>query len=127
LPYPREAFPDVGAIYRKFSASRKSGVSKEDWGTASLTIPTIHWPFKPPIRCAYELRLMVSLRWQDYAPTPAVLSEVAQLCLLEFLGVARSTELSPAFALSLAMETMNAMAKTAPMLPKHLPEGLRNF
>jgi hypothetical protein len=127
LPYPQQAFPDVGAVYRHFSASRKNRVSKEHWGTASLTIPTVHWPSKPPIQCAYEIRVMVFARWHDCKLTPEVLSEMAQMSLLEFLGVARSTELSPTIALALAMETMNAMAKTVPVLPKHIQGFVRKI
>ena len=126
FPYPYEAFPSPDAVYRHFAARRRDGVvSKEDWGTASLTIPTAHWPQKPPLRSAYELRQAVSRLWGNDEPTPAVLCELAQLCLTQFLVIARTTKFSPSFALVLAMETLNAMAKTAPMLPKHLPAGLR--
>jgi hypothetical protein len=122
-PFPENVFPDIGKIYEQFASERRQGVPKKRWGKAPLSIPPNHYPRedRPPLRAAFELRQTVGQKWLDDKITPQRIANVAQFALVMLLNQMRES-IAPAIALALAFETMNAMAKTAPMLPKHMSQ-----
>jgi hypothetical protein len=120
-PWPREVFPDVGEIYWHFAAAHRNGEANDALGTAPLTVPADHRPAMSPMRAAFEVRRMAFSRWPADQLSAHALTIIAQTCLLKFLVMLRA-RIDPRIALTLAMETMNAMAKTAPTLPKHVEQ-----
>jgi hypothetical protein len=125
-PYSRESFPDVGDIYRRYAMARGRGVSKADWGKVPLSVPAKHFPSEkfPALRAAYEIRCFINKRWDTDSLYPANAAAMAELALLMILLGMRN-DIAPEVGLLLALETVNAMAKTAPFLPKHLTQLAR--
>jgi len=119
-PWSADSFPDVAALYRRFAEARRGTATRESFGKAPLSIPGKHFPVVPPLRAAHNLRCAVFARW-PLAPEPAI-SVMAQMVLLKILLTIRP-HLDEHIALTLALETMNAMAKTAPLLPAHMEES----
>lgn len=121
--YPPECFPDIGLIYRRYAAARQNGVSQADWGKAPLSVPAGHRPSEGmlAIRAAFEMRNFVDKKWGDENYSAEVISTLAQISVMTVLVHARQF-IAPEIAVLLAFETINAMAKTAPFLPKHLSE-----
>jgi hypothetical protein len=124
-PWPSALFPNVGELYGRFAAARRNGTPKEQWGQAPLSVPAAHLPAMPPLRAAFEIRRMVFSRWRSDQFSPDGLTTVAQTCVLKFLIMLRA-HIDPRIAVTLAMETLNAMAKTAPVLARHMEEFARN-
>jgi hypothetical protein len=124
-PWPRESFPNVGKVYERFAAARHGGVSK-DWGKAALSVPPSHYPSEgmPPLRAAYDLRRSVGKQWQSQGVSAEAIAAVAQFSLLKIMTLVRA-QIEPKIGLLLAFETINSMAKTAPVLPKHMEEWVR--
>ncbi|HEX4409017.1 MAG TPA: hypothetical protein VH206_09605 [Xanthobacteraceae bacterium] len=125
-PWPTESFPDVAKIYQRFAAARRGGVTKEDWGKAPLSVPASHRPSEeiPPLRAAFALRAFTYGKWGDEKLTSHAVMTMAQLSQIMILTQIRPS-IEPNVALLLAFETVNAMAKTAPALPKHMKEFMR--
>jgi hypothetical protein len=124
-PWPRESFPDVRKIYERDTAARVHGVSK-DWGKAPLSVPRTHYPSedRPPLRAAFVLRGFVAKRWPNERPSAESLLLMAQYLVIMAMTQMR-TQIEPKIGLLLAFETLNAMAKSAPLLPKHIQEFFR--
>ena len=75
----------------------------------------------PPLRSAFELR-RAALEIINQEPIPIdAFSSASSITLISALTVTQPA-IDKAVAIRLAMETMNGMAKTAPVLPRHLEE-----
>jgi hypothetical protein len=122
-PYPPECFPDIGSLYRRYSAARQNGVSQGDWGKALLSVPASHYPSEGmlALRAAFELRKFVDRRWGDENLSVQDVSLMAKLTMMKLL-LELQQYIAPEIAVLLAFETINAMSKTAPFLPKHMGE-----
>jgi hypothetical protein len=122
-PYPPDCFPDIGQLYRRYVAVRQNGVSKSDWGKAPLSVPENHYPSEGmlAIRAAFEMRKIVDEKWGDENLSAEVLSTLAKLSMMTVLIQVRQY-IAPDIAILAAFETINAMAKTAPFLAKHMQE-----
>ena len=92
------------------------------WGRVPLSVSEVHRPFVQPLRHAYELRPAVRriLRGAGI-PTPAWPTACAAALVIE-LGRVRAA-IDPGVALRIVLETVNGMAKMAPMTDRHLREG----
>jgi hypothetical protein len=125
-PWPREDFPDVGGIYSRFAAARKHGASQAEWGKAPLSVPPSHYPSErlPPLRVAFDMRTFVYKSWAKEKLSADAVLTMAQLNLIMIM-TQMQPQVDPAIGLLLAFETINAMAKTAPVLPKHMQEFWR--
>ena len=109
--YDRADFPGPAAVFRHYAAN----VGKaSDWGHAPLSVPDKHKPSLIPLKVGYESRPAI-----DRLMAP--LGDDKQRALLAAtLGLAQLLEavhdaIEPRIALTLAFETVNGMAKTAPM------------
>ena len=122
-PWRRESFPDIAKIYERYAAGRSRGVPKSDWGKAPLSVPREHYPSedRPPLRAAFELRTFVSKRWPNETLSADAMVGMGQLALIMVMTQLR-TQIQPEIGLLLAFETLNAMAKTAPLLPQHVQQ-----
>jgi hypothetical protein len=126
-PYPPECFPDIGSLYQRYAVARKNGASQSEWGKAPLSVPASHYPSEGmlAIRAAFELRNFVEKKWGDESLDIKVISTLAQLSMMTILAQVRQY-IAPDIAVLLAFETINAMAKTAPFLPKHMAQLVRS-
>jgi hypothetical protein len=125
-PWPRESFPSVARVYEHFAAVHGRG--KSDWGKAALSVPSANLPSEgmPPLRAAFELRRSVLGRWQKTGLSDEAVFLAAHVALLEIMKLVRP-QIAPDIGLMIAFQTINAMAKTAPMLPKHMEEMASNL
>jgi hypothetical protein len=121
IAWPPETFPGIAAIYENFAKGRGHGVAPVQWGYVPLSLSPSHFPQMPPLRSAFELR-KVALGIIGKKPIPVdLLLAASSISLIKALTVTRSA-IDNAVAIRLAMETMNGIAKTAPVLPKHMQE-----
>jgi hypothetical protein len=108
-------------IYQHFASERRDGVSKAQWGRAPLRVPAAHLPVEhmPPLRAAFELRSTVAQKWLNENVSAQAMTAIGQAAVLNILNRTQQS-IPPKVALAIAFETLNAIAKTAPMLPKHM-------
>jgi hypothetical protein len=119
VAWPADSFPDVAEVYQFFAAARKNGVSQQAWGWAPLSIPVHHHPKLQPLRAAYNLRQTVLSQNPAKADRLEFDTTVTAIAVLLALSEVRGA-IDLRVALSLVFETINAMAKTVPMLPRHM-------
>jgi hypothetical protein len=115
IAWPPEIFPNIAEIYKNFANG------SAEWGYVPLSLSSGHIPRMPPLRSAFELR-RAALEIINQEPIPIdVFSSASSITLISALTVTQPA-IDKAVAIRLAMETMNGMAKTAPVLPRHLEE-----
>jgi hypothetical protein len=120
-PWDPELFPDVAKIFADYAASKGPKGVKAQWGFVQLSLGEEHSPSIPPLRAAFELRRAV-LRVAGFSSLSRTdLSTISVLALTKLLVQLRGN-IDDSTALALALETLNAMAKTAPVLQKHINE-----
>lgn len=109
--YSDADFPSLKAVFEHYAASIGNPA---DWGKVPLSVPSTHHPFAPPLRIGYETRDRVDQLLQPIGTDKARCLRIATEGLAEILRqVAHAIDHK--IALSLAIETINGMAKTAPM------------
>jgi hypothetical protein len=121
IAWPPETFPSVAEVYESFARSGGQGAPPVQWGYVPLSLPSDHFPRMPPLRSAFELR-RVALGVIGKQPIPLDLLFAASSVSLIKVLIATRSAIDNAVAVRLAMETMNGMAKTAPVLPRHMQE-----
>jgi hypothetical protein len=104
-------FPDLTEVFKYFAANIGK---EEDWGTVPLSVPQQHYPFLLPLRVAYQSRAIVD---QSLAPLGGDNSQRLRATILGLAKALCETRdiLNRTIATTLALETVNGMAKTAPM------------
>jgi hypothetical protein len=104
-------FPDLTEVFKYFAANIGQ---TEDWGKVPLSVPQQHYPFLPPLRVAYQTRAIVD---QSLAPLGGNNSQRLRATILALAKALCETRniLNRTVATTLALETVNGMAKTAPM------------
>jgi hypothetical protein len=108
--YAKTDFPSLKMIFEHFA----SNVSKpSQWGKVPLSVPEGNMPFVLPLRVAYETRSTVDQLFQPLPNSQAKL-RAAVLTLAQVLIAVRQA-IDKKTALLLALQTVNGMAKTAPM------------
>ncbi len=113
--YADAEFPDLKEVMTTFL----NGISNEgiEWGRVPLSVGKDHEPFILPLRVGYETRGIVD---QILAP---VLDDKARCVAIATLALAAILQqvagaIDHKLVLTLALETVNGMAKTAPMTEK---------
>jgi len=108
--YMMTDFSSLKTIFEHFATN----VGKPtDWGKVPSSVPANNQPFVLPLRIAYETRPIVDKIFQQLATTRQKLG-AAVLALAEVL-ISVQHVIEKKTALLLALETLNGMAKTAPM------------
>jgi hypothetical protein len=108
--FSKADFPALKEIYAFFPAN----VGKpEDWGKIPLSVSKDNHPFIMPLQAAYEMRATTNKIFTPLADNRQKL-QAATLAMVEALCKTRDV-LERRTAISLAIETVNGMAKTAPM------------
>ena len=108
--YPPDAFPDVADVYRVLVA----GIGSVGWGWVPLSVSEDHRPRVEPLRDAYELRRPVGAVFEARGVRPADRPGVLADAIVIELGRVIAA-IDARIAIRLVLETMNGMAKTAPM------------
>ena len=104
-------FPILKDVFTYFAANVGN---KEDWGKVPLSVPKDNHPFIQPLRAAYEMRPTVDKLFAPLGDNRQQKLHAATLTLAETLCKTRDV-LARRIATTLAIETVNGMAKTAPM------------
>jgi len=104
-------FPELKEVFTYFVANIGKA---EDWGKVPLSIPKDNHPFRMPLRVVYETRPMVDKIFAQLGDDQNQRFKAASLALAEALCKTRDV-LVRRLAITLALETVNGMAKTAPM------------
>lgn len=87
---------------------------KEDWGRVPLSVAQQHYPFAQPLRIAYESRAIVDSSLAPLGDDAGNRLRAATATVARALCETRDV-LARNVATTLAIETINGMAKTAPM------------
>lgn len=117
--YPDAEFPDMGEVFKQY-ASRIGDPA--DWGKVPLSVPKEHFPNIPPLRFGYETRTRVDAIFAPVLSDKAKCLRIATECLAEILTKVAAA-IDHRLALTLAIETINGMAKTAPMTERAMKAG----
>ena len=104
-------FPILKDVFEQYAANLGR---PEDWGRVPLSIPKENYPFAQPLRMAYVLRAIVDSSLAPLSDDRAARLKSITATLARGLCETRGV-LAPKIATTLAFETLNGMAKTAPM------------
>jgi hypothetical protein len=108
--YTKSDLPSLRSIFEHFAAN----IGKpSDWGKVPLSVPEGNSPLVLPLQVAYETRSTVDRLFQPI-PNPQEKLRAATLTLSQVL-IAVQEAIDKKIAVLLALETVNGMAKTAPM------------
>jgi hypothetical protein len=117
--YTKESFPALSSVFKGFAS--RAGDPK-DWGKVPLSVPEENQPFMLPLKVGYETRARVDEILKPIRSNKPLCLQVATEALAAILNMV-SNVMNPGIALTLAIETVNGMIKTAPMTAKALAEG----
>jgi hypothetical protein len=109
--FSQSDFPKLEDVFKHFAANIGK---KEDWGKVPLSIAQQHHPFAQPLRIAYETRPMVDSALAPLGDDVGNRLRATTAVLARVLCETRDA-LTRIVATTLAIETVNGMAKTAPM------------
>jgi len=116
--YTKDSFPALSSVFKGF-ASRVG--DPRDWGKVPLSVPVENHPFVLPLKVGYETRARVDEILMPIRSDKRLCLQVAVEALAAILNMIASV-MNPRIALTLAIETVNGMMKTAPMTAKALAE-----
>jgi hypothetical protein len=109
--YQEWAFPEISGIFKGFAA----GIGKkEDWGRVPLSVPTANCPILLPLQVGFNSRAFVDGLFSPIREDKMLCVGVATEALADIMNRTWRV-LAPQTAVLLALETINGMAKTAPM------------
>jgi hypothetical protein len=112
--FQRDHFPGLSEVFQSFA----SRIGKpEDWGKIPLSVSQEHWPDKLALRVAFDTRPRINAALGALSEKKLRSLRICTLALtymLKELG----NNIDPKIALTLTLETVNGMAKTAPMTDK---------
>jgi len=103
-------FPSLKAVFEDFAGNIGKA---SDWGEVPLSVPDANRPFILPLQVAYETRSTVDRLFQPLTTPEQKLR--AGVFTLAGTMIAVHQVIDKKTAIRLALETVNGMAKTAPM------------
>jgi len=104
-------FPSLETVFKHFAANIGK---KEDWGKVPLSIAREHYPFAQPLQIAYETRGIVDSSLSQLGDDTGSRLRATTAVLARALCETRDVR-ARIVATTLAIETVNGMAKTKPM------------
>ena len=119
--YVIEDFPVLADVFRVYLAGLGGG-NTDRWGYVSLSVPADHWPRTPPLRAAYELRGGVRAILDERSIPKTAWPAASGLAVARELGRVRDA-IDRGIGVHIAIETINGMAKMAPMTERHFREA----
>lgn len=117
--YSDAEFPPLSEVFGQF-ATRIGDPS--DWGRVPLSIHQDHFPIILPLQIGYETRVGVDDALAPVRDDKARCLRIATESLAEILTEVASA-IDHKLALALAIETINGMAKTAPMTERAMRQA----
>ena len=117
--YSDAEFPNLPDVFRQFAARIGGPV---EWGRVPLSVPENHFPFIRPLQISYETRTRVDDILAPVRHDKARCLRIATESLAEILTEVASA-IDHMLALTLAVETINCMAKTAPMTERAMRQA----
>ena len=117
--YTDADFPPLPEVFKQYAA--RVG-NPADWGKVPLSVSDDHLPFIPPLRVGYETRARVDDILHPVREDRARCLRIATESLAEILKMVASA-IDHRLALTLAIETVNGMSKTAPMTVKAMQQA----
>jgi hypothetical protein len=117
--YTDADFPALSEVFKQYAA--RVG-NPADWGKVPLSVGEDHLPFVPPLRVGYETRDRVDEILRAVREDRARCLRIATESLGEILTMVESA-IDHRLALTLAIETVNGMSKTAPMTLKAMQQA----
>ena len=121
--YAAEEFPPIDEPIRSFAgAVGGANGAATPWGFVPLTVPEDHRPAVQPLRQAYELRAPVRAVFAEYQMPPGEWPSTCAFALVIELARVREA-IDHRIAVRIVLETVNGIAKTAPMTDRHLREA----
>lgn len=109
--YTIDDFPSLEGVFASFAA--KIG-NPADWGWVPLSVPKENRPFIMPLRAVYDTRADLDKMFSVFREDPVHCLRVGTMALAQALVLVRDA-IDRRVAVLLAFETVNGMAKTAPM------------
>ncbi len=109
--FSQSDFPKLEGVFKHFAENIGK---KEEWGMVPLSIAQQHYPFAQPLRIAYETRAIVDSSLSPLGDENGNRLRATTAVLARALCETRDG-LNRVIATTLAIETVNGMAKTAPM------------
>jgi hypothetical protein len=114
-------FPPSDEPTRHFAATLGSGDPQATWGRVALSVPEANLPRSQPLRQAFDLRPAFRKILVDLGiPRDEWPSHCASALVIELARVRQAID--PGIATRIVLETVNGMAKMAPMTIRHLQE-----
>ena len=95
---------------------------RRQWGFVPLSVPEDNRPFVQPLRQAYDLREPVRAILAEHQVPASEWPPTCAFALVVELGRVRDA-IDHRVAVRLVLETVNGMAKTAPMTDRHLRDA----
>ena len=117
--YVDAEFPDMPEVFRQFAA--RIG-DPADWGKVPLSVHQDHLPLIPPLQIGYQTRAKVDDILAPARNDKARCLRIATETLAEILAMVASA-IDHKLALTIAIETINGMAKTAPMTERAMQKA----
>ena len=117
--YADADFPVLSEVFRQYAARV---CSPGHWGKVPLSVGDDHLPFVFPLRVGYETRGRVDEILHPVREDKARCLRIATEGLAEILSRVASA-IDHRLALTLAIETVNGMSKTAPMTEKVMQQA----
>jgi len=117
--YTDKDFPPLSEVFKRYAAQVGS---PGGWGKVPLSITEDHLPLVPPLRVGYETRARVDDILSPVREDRARCLRIAAESLAEILTMAASV-IDHKLALTLAIETVNGISKTAPMTVKAMQQA----
>jgi hypothetical protein len=116
--YTNDDFPPLSEVFKQYAA--RVG-NPADWGKVPLSVSEDHLPFIPPLRVGYETRARVDEILHPVREDRDRCLRIATESLAEILTMVAAA-IDHRLALTLAIETVNGMSKTAPMTLKAMQQ-----
>lgn len=111
--YSLSDFPPLEDIFRSF-VSRIG--NEADWGKVPLSVDAGHFPHTIPLQVGFESRPHVQAVFAPISSDSQMRLKVSAHALAKILNMVASV-IDHKVAVTIALETINGMAKTAPMTP----------
>jgi hypothetical protein len=107
-------FPSIPGVFRGFAAQIGH---PDDWGKVPLSLPRTQWPQKLPLRVTFDTRAHIDAAVGADSGKKLHALRMTTLALTTLMKELRA-HIDPNVSLIVALETINGMAKTAPMTDK---------
>jgi hypothetical protein len=120
--YQISDFPSLDQVFRTFVLG--IGTAQVAWGSVPLSAPLENRPYLLPLRVGYESRPAVDRLVAAGAGDKRSALRASVIALAKLLEMTRPA-IAPRTALSLALEIMNGMAKTASMTDAAMAQAVR--